>query len=82
MGLETLAEQFGCGKTQIFTILKKKDSILSMYEANMPKTYKMGRNSEYIEVNKALYEWYTLACSRNIYPGGPPDSRKRKINSS
>ena len=42
----------------------------------MPKTYKMGRNSEYVEVNKALYEWYTLACSKNIYPGGPQIAEK------
>ena len=44
MKMQSLAELFGCGKTQIFTIIKKKDSTLSMYEANMPKTDKMGRN--------------------------------------
>ncbi len=31
--VRSLAEQFKCGKTQI-EILKKKDSIMSMYEAN------------------------------------------------
>ena len=76
MKLQNLAELFGCGKTQIFMIIKQKDSILSMYEANMSKTYKMGRNSDYVDVNKALYEWYTLACSRNIYPGGPQIAEK------
>ena len=29
------------------------------------------RSSEYAEVNKALYDWYTLACSKNIFPCGP-----------
>ena len=76
MKMHSLAELFGCGKTQIFMIIKKKDSTLSMYEANMPKTYNMGRNSEYVEVYKALYEWYTLACSMNIYPGGPQIAEK------
>jgi len=38
-------------------IVKRKDSILSMYEANLTKTYKMSPNSEFAEVNKALYEW-------------------------
>ena len=49
MKLQSIAELFGCGKTQIFKIVKQRDSILSMYEANMPKTYKMGRNSEYAD---------------------------------
>ena len=22
-------------------------------------------------MNKALYNWYVIACSKNIYPGGP-----------
>ena len=28
------------------------------------------RQSEFEEVNRELYEWCTLACSKNIYPGG------------
>ena len=29
-------------------------------------------------VNEALYEWYTLTCSRNIYPAGPQLCEKAK----
>jgi hypothetical protein len=29
------------------------------------------RSSEYSEINEKLYEWYLLACSKNIYPDGP-----------
>ena len=29
------------------------------------------RSSEFMDVNKALYEWYLIACSKNVYPGGP-----------
>ncbi len=30
-----------------------------------------GRKSEYADVNNALYTWYNLACSKNIFPMGP-----------
>ena len=36
------------------------------------------RPSEFEEVNKALYEWYLLACSKNIYPGGAQLTEKAK----
>ncbi len=48
-----------------------KDSILSLYAANISQMSKhdskMSQISEYVEINKALYEWYTLVCSKNIY---------------
>ena len=31
-----------------------------------------------MDVNKALYEWYLLACSKNIFPGGPQLIEKAK----
>ena len=33
----------------------------------------MSRVSTFEDINKALYEWYSIACSKkkNIYPGGP-----------
>lgn len=50
---------FYCGKTQIGKIIKNKDSILSMYEANVSQIAKhdskISRISEYAEINKALY---------------------------
>ena len=36
------------------------------------------RTSEYAEVNDKLYEWYLLACSKNIFPGGPQLIEKAK----
>ena len=87
MKTRELSQVFDCGKTQISKIIKNKDSILSMYEANVSHTTKhdskMSRVSEYADINKALYEWYTLACSKNIYPGGPQIAEKgRKITSA
>ena len=32
---------------------------------------KIERISKNKEINGLFYEWYTLACSKNIYPGGP-----------
>ena len=71
----SLAEMFGCGRTQITMILKHRESILTSYESNASdkrvQISKIPRTSIYATVNKHLYEWYTLACSKNIYPGGP-----------
>ena len=77
-----LATKFSCSKTQINTVLKNKDSIVEMYEANMSSTSvlsrKRSRPSEFSAVNEALYSWYLLATSRNIYPGGPQLCEKAK----
>ena len=55
---------------------------MSIYEANTSgsgvHTNKTSRTSEYAEVNEALYNWYTLACSKNIFPAGPQLTEKAK----
>lgn len=67
-----LGEHFQCGRTQIATILREKASILALYEANAVggsfHMRKRSRNSKNADINKALYKWYLLACSKNIYP--------------
>ncbi len=50
-----------------------------MFESNKSMTRihtGVPRVSEFSEVNKALYEWYVIACSKNIYPGGPQLTEK------
>lgn len=51
-----------------------------MYEANASGTraYVSHRTSEYVRINEALYQWYTIACSKNIYPTGPQLIEKAK----
>ncbi len=73
MGVRELGEQFHCSKTQIAKILKTKKSILSLYSSNISssRVVACSRKSEYEEINKLLYDWYTLACSQNIFPMGP-----------
>jgi len=77
MSIRELSQQFDCGKTQI------ANSTLSMYESNASSSRVLtsktcGRQSEYGDVNKSLYEWYTLACSKNIFPMGPQLIEKAK----
>ena len=64
-----LAEKFGCGKTQISTILKNKVEILELHESNSSgevcHTRKRMRNSKFGEMNDLLYQWYHKATSRN-----------------
>ena len=53
-----LAERFGCGKTQICTILKNKEKIEELYLFNASgeqcTTDKRFRESKYSELNEAL----------------------------
>ena len=71
----SLVTIFNCGKTQIGKILKEKVYILALYESNRSRsrvhTSAAPRSSEYCEVNEALYSWYLLATSKNIFPMGP-----------
>ena len=81
--VRTLGEIFGCGITQIAQILKKKEIILSIYQANTCISgsrihTSKSHTSEYVKVNHTLYKWFTLACSKNIYPEGPELIEKTK----
>lgn len=81
LSVRTLGGLFDCGKTQVGQILKSKESLLAMYESNASGSRVHtgnSRPSEFAEVNKALYEWYVIACSKNIYPGGPQLREKAK----
>ena len=77
-----LPTKFSCGKTQITSILKTRDSIIGIYESNMSSTSllsrKRCRESDFTPINEALYSWYLLATSRNIYPAGPQLCEKAK----
>ena len=62
---------------------EKKDTIMTLYQSNAAgsriHSTKISRISEYQQINEALYEWYTIACSKNIYPGGPELIEKAKL---
>ena len=79
IGVRALADIFSCSKTQIAAILKQKESILASYESNASIS-KKSRAPKFLDINVALYQWYSLTCSKNIYPDGPQLLEKaRKI---
>lgn len=67
MAARALAAKFDCGRSQINSVLKNKESIIELYESNMSSTSvlsrKRCRESDFSEVNEALYSWYLLATS-------------------
>ena len=83
LSLRSLESLFGCGKTQIGKILKNKESILASYQSNASgsrvHTISKARNSEYSEINDALYKWFVLARSKNIPVGGQQLMEKAKM---
>ena len=78
-----LAARFGCGKTQVTKILSNKESLVEQFESNVSKDCillsKRSRPCEFSEINEALYKWYSLATTRNIYPAGPQLCEKARM---
>ena len=66
VGVRELGEVFKCGKTQVGCALKNKERLLEMFESNKSKTMIHTGAPWFSEVNKALYDWYVIACSKNI----------------
>lgn len=49
-----IAEKFQCGKTQINSILLKKDEIIEDYEANVSNSIKLLRTAQHEDIDNAL----------------------------
>ena len=79
IGVRKLAELFQCGKTQIATTLKNKDSILKVYYENPALERKRYRTSEFADINEAVHDWYLIVVSKGIYPNGAHVQEKAKI---
>ena len=81
-GLAVRATKFGCGRSQINSILKNKESIVELYESIMSSTSVLSRErcreSDFSEVNEALYSWYLLATQVN--PSSVKKQSKSLIN--
>ena len=45
-------------------------TLTSLTHEVMCQVQKRNRVSQYADVNSALYQWYTIATSKNIYPNG------------
>ena len=71
IGMRKIAEVFKCGRTQVQTILKAKESIISDFETNAPAPRKQSRNAQYQDVDGAVYVWYLLAREQLVPVTGP-----------
>lgn len=81
LGVHKLAEMFGCGRTQISVILKEIEELYAANESSHRcQTGKRFRESKYSELNEALYSWYLLAVSKNIFPDGRILTEKAKAD--
>ena len=82
IGVHKLAEIFKCRKTQMSVVLKNADRIKKLYQSNfrcdLCQVRKRNCISEYNNVIEALYQWYTIATSKNIYPDGRQLAEKAK----
>uniref|UniRef100_H3A6Q7 HTH CENPB-type domain-containing protein n=1 Tax=Latimeria chalumnae TaxID=7897 RepID=H3A6Q7_LATCH len=62
---------FGCGRTQVGNILKKKAEYLSAYEENEDSDWKQHCNgSSYNDVDLLIWEWFQHARSLNMPVSG------------
>jgi hypothetical protein len=65
----TLAERFSVGKTQIQSILRDKEKITQTWKeglAGKDRKYVKARKCTYGDVNELVWEWFTIAQSKNI----------------
>ena len=77
VGVRAIGEHFKVSKTQVSDILKNNESIQTAFESNVA-THQKPRISKFASVNEALYEWFRMACAKNIYPSGPQLIAKAK----
>ena len=67
-----IAERFKVGKTQICTIIKRRDEIMKLKDSNASLDSKRLKTTEsYEDVNKLTYRWFLEAVRRRVEISGP-----------
>ena len=66
VGKRKVAEKFECGKTQIQSILRKREEIVKDFESNVSCKTKRCRGANHDEI-----DWFRKARSKNILVTGP-----------
>uniref|UniRef100_H2ZUN2 HTH CENPB-type domain-containing protein n=1 Tax=Latimeria chalumnae TaxID=7897 RepID=H2ZUN2_LATCH len=72
-----LIQLYGCGRTQVDNILKRKAEYLSAYEENEDSDRKQHcSGSSYNDVDLLIWEWFQHACSLNMPVSGTMIQKK------
>ncbi|RWR99099.1 tigger transposable element-derived protein 6-like protein [Dinothrombium tinctorium] len=72
LGIRALAEEFGCGRTQINNFLKNQNELIKQYEEFKSGACKKLKPSRFNEkINEAVFEFFLKARSKNIPISGP-----------
>ena len=71
-GYRKIASAFIVERTQVQSIIKKKEEILTAYQSNLSRGQKQKRQrtGRFSDVHQALRDWYTLCGSSNIPVSG------------
>ena len=79
--VRSLAEMFGCGRTQTSHTLKNKEEILSAYELRPVKKKEDFKVQQY---NEAVYRWYCIWYAQKIFThedlNSPPRQKRLQLN--
>ena len=67
-----LAEEFGCARTCIQTLIRQKEDILTDWKCcENSSLKKKGRSEEFQDVNNAVWRWFCMARESLIPVSGP-----------
>ena len=67
LGVRKLAERFGCGRSQVSSIIKSDKQIMAEWESNEGRSSKKrDRQQKFSQVNDCLCKWYVLCRNSNI----------------
>ena len=67
-----LAEEFGCHRTCIQTLIKQKEDILTNWKSCENSSLKeKGRCEEFQDINNAVWRWFCMAKEALIPVSGP-----------
>ena len=67
-----LADQYGIGRTQVSTILRRKDELMTAFEENAPAAKKrISTPCQYSDIDQLTWEWLKHARALKIPVSGP-----------
>lgn len=71
--VKQLQAEYNCGKTQIYDLIKNKDSLKATWlqsgTSDMRKRFH--QSTQNVKLNELVYDWYVSMCSSNTPVSGP-----------